>query len=84
MQRIIGIILGGLTIYLLLNVMEAVTKDTQPRYLLAIVIGMLVALLWPWVIGLRVARRAKERRDEEIEAEVQRQLAAERAKQDPG
>ena len=84
MQRIIGLILGGLTIYVLLNVMEAVTKDTQPRYLFAIVIGMLVALLWPWVIGLRVARRAKERRDEEIEAEVQRQLAAERAKQDPG
>ena len=84
MQRIIGLILGGLTIYVLLNVMEAVTKDTQPRYLLAIVIGMLVALLWPWVIGLRVARRAKDRRDEEIQEEVQRQLAAERAKQDPG
>jgi 4-amino-4-deoxy-L-arabinose transferase-like glycosyltransferase len=84
MQRIIGLILGGLTIYLLLNVMEAVTKDTQPRYLLAIVIGMLVALLWPWVIGMRVARRAKERRDEEIEAEVQRQLAEERAKSNPG
>jgi 4-amino-4-deoxy-L-arabinose transferase-like glycosyltransferase len=84
MQRIIGLILGGLTIYLLLNVMEAVTVDTQPRYLLAIVIGLLVALLWPWVVGLRVARRAKERRDEEIEAEVQRQLAEERAKSNPG
>jgi hypothetical protein len=83
MQRIIGLILGGLTIYLLLNVMEAVTVDTQPRYLLAIVIGLLVALLWPWVVGLRVARRAKERRDEEIEAEVQRQLAEERAKSNP-
>jgi 4-amino-4-deoxy-L-arabinose transferase-like glycosyltransferase len=84
MQRIIGIVLGGLTIYVLLNVMEAVTKDTQPRYLLAIVIGMLVALLWPWVIGMRVARRAKERRDDDIEAEVQRQLAEERAKSNVG
>jgi 4-amino-4-deoxy-L-arabinose transferase-like glycosyltransferase len=84
MQRFIGIVLGGLTIYLLLNVMEALTVDTQPRYLLAIVIGMLVALLWPWVIGMRVARRAKDRRDEEIEAEVQRQLAEERAKSNPG
>jgi hypothetical protein len=83
MQRIIGLILGGLTIYVLLNVMEAVTKETQPRYLLAIVIGLLVALLWPWVIGLRVARRAKERRDEEIQEEVQRQLAEERAKSNP-
>ena len=84
MHRIIGIVLGGLTIYLLLNVMEAVTKDTQPRYLLAIVIGMAVALLWPWVIGMRVARRAKDRRDEEIQEEVQRQLAEERAKSNLG
>jgi 4-amino-4-deoxy-L-arabinose transferase-like glycosyltransferase len=83
MHRIIGIILGGLTIYLLLNVMEAVTTDTQPRYLLAIVIGMLVALLWPWVMGIRIARRAKERRDDEIQEEVQRQLAEERAKSNP-
>ena len=42
MQRVIGIIIGGLTIYVLLNVMEAVTKDTQPRYLLAVGIGMLI------------------------------------------
>ena len=83
MQRIIGLILGGFTIYVLLNVMEAVTKDTQTRYLLAILIGMLVALLWPWVIGLRVARRARDRRDEEIQEEVQRQLAEERAKTNP-
>ncbi len=84
MHRIIGIILGGLTIYLLLNVMEAVTTDTQPRYLLAIVIGMLVALLWPWVIGIWAARRLKERRDDDIQEEVQRQLAEERAKSNPG
>ena len=83
MQRIIGLVLGGLTIYVLLNVMEAVTTDTQPRYLLAIVIGLLVALLWPWIMGVRAARRIKERRDDEIEAEVQRQLAEERAKSNP-
>lgn len=75
MHRIIGILLGGLTIYLLLNVMDAFTKDTQPRYLFAIVIGMLVALLWPWVIGIFVARRARDRRDEQIQKEVDRQIA---------
>jgi uncharacterized membrane protein len=84
MQRIIGIILGGLTIWALLNVMSALSISEQPRYLLAIVIGMAVALLWPWVIGMRVARRAKERRDEDIQEEVQRQLAEERAKSNPG
>jgi ABC-type branched-subunit amino acid transport system permease subunit len=84
MQRIIGIILGGLTIYVLLNIMDAVTKDTQPKYLLAIVIGMLVALLWPWVIGLLLVRRRRDKRDEEIQSEVQRQLAEERAKTNQG
>lgn len=84
MQRIIGLVLGGLTIWVLLNVMSALSVSEQPRYLAAIVIGMLVALLWPWVIGMRVARRAKDRRDDEIEAEVQRQLAEERAKSNVG
>jgi 4-amino-4-deoxy-L-arabinose transferase-like glycosyltransferase len=84
MHRLIGFILGGLTIYVLLNVMEALTIDTQPRYLLAIVVGLLVAFLWPWVMGMRAARRVRERRDDEIEAEVQRQLAEERAKSNPG
>ena len=75
MHRVVGIFVGGLTIYLLLNLMEAFTKDTQPRYLLAIAIGMLVALLWPWVMGLFFARRAKDRRDEQIQKEVDRQIA---------
>ena len=75
MQRVIGIIVGGFTIYVLLNLMEAVTKDTQPRYLLAVGIGMLVMLLWPWVIGLFFARRVKNRRDEEIQKEVDRQMS---------
>jgi hypothetical protein len=84
MQRFIGIILGGVTIWALLNIMDALSADTQPKYLTAIVIGMLVALLYPWVIGTVLARRVKERRDEEIQAEVERQLAEERAKSNPG
>lgn len=76
MHRVIGILLGGLTIYLLLNVMDAVNGDTQPKYLLAIVIGMLVALLWPWVIALFLGRRAKARRKDEIDREVEEQMRA--------
>ena len=78
MQRVIGIFVGGFTIYVLLNVMEAVTKDTQPRYLLAVGIGMLVMLLWPWVIGLFLARRVRDRRDEEIQREVDKQINAQK------
>jgi len=40
-----------------------------------VIVGALVALLWPWVIGLILARRVKARRDEKISAEVERQVA---------
>jgi hypothetical protein len=84
MQRIIGFILGGLTIWALLNITNALAGDAQPKYALSILIGLLVALLWPWVIGMVMVRRHRERQDEEIQAEVQRQLAEERAKANQG
>ena len=83
MQRFIGIILGGVTIWALLNILDAVSADTQPKYVTAIVIGMLVALLYPWIMGI-AGRRSRERRDAEIEAEVERKLAEERAKSNSG
>ena len=76
MQRIIGILLGGLTIYALLNIMDAFGADTQPKYLLAVVVGMVVALVWPWFIALVVARRVRAKRKEEIDREVQEQVRA--------
>ena len=84
MQRFIGVVLGGVTIWALLNIADALSTETQPKYLTAIIVGMLVALLYPWVMGILMSRRVKERRDEEIQAEVERQLAEERAKSNPG
>ena len=75
LQRIIGFILGGLTIWVLLNVTNALSGDTQPKYLLSIVVGLLVVVLWPWVMGIILVRRAKQRRSDEIDREVQEQLA---------
>jgi hypothetical protein len=75
-QRIIGFILGGLTIWILLNVTNAMSGDVQPKWALSILIGLIVAWLWPWVIGIILVRRAKSRRKDEIDREVQEQLAA--------
>ena len=75
LQRIIGFILGGLTIWVLLNITNALSGDTQPKYLLSIVVGLLVVVLWPWVMGIILVRRAKQRRWDEIDREVQEQLA---------
>ena len=82
-HRIIGFILGGLTIWVILN-LSTIIGDDQPRYFAAIVIGLAVIALYPWLIGIWFVRRRKEKRDEEIQAEVQRQLADEKSRQNLG
>ena len=79
-HRIIGFILGGITIWLILNA-STVIGDPQPRYFAAIIIGLAVIALYPWLIGIWFVRRRKSKRDEEIQAEVQKQLAEERSNQ---
>ena len=83
LHRIIGFILGGITIYVILN-LSTIIGDPQPRYLLAIVLGLLVIALYPWLIGLWFVRRRRDKRDEEIQAEVQKQLAEEKSRQNLG
>jgi hypothetical protein len=75
MHRVIGIILGGLTTFLLLNLSTAMAGDQQVKYALPIIAGVIVALLWPWVIGFWLARRAKARRDKQVDKEVEKRMA---------
>lgn len=74
MQHIIGVGLGGVVTYILLYLM--VGSEFADKYLPAVVIGAIVALAWPWVIGLLLARRVKNRRDEQIQKEVEAQMKA--------
>jgi hypothetical protein len=53
-----------------------VGSQFSDKYLPAVVIGAIVALAWPWVIGLLLARRVKNRRDEQIQKEVDAQMKA--------
>lgn len=78
MQRIIGVVLGAFVTYLLLilPVTSWFTDDQNTIYLVAVVAGAIVSGLWPWIIGLILVRRAKSRRDESIQEEVERQMAA--------
>jgi uncharacterized membrane protein (DUF485 family) len=75
MQRFIGVILGGLTTFVLLNLSTAMAGDQQVKYAVPIIIGVIVALLWPWIIGIILVRRAKARRDKQIEKEVDKRMA---------
>ena len=74
LHRIIGAGIGALATYLLLIIFGPKGADAS-MYVMPVIVGALVALLWPWVIGLILARRAKARRDEKISAEVERQVA---------
>ncbi|MEA2619781.1 MAG: hypothetical protein QOC97_554 [Chloroflexota bacterium] len=73
MQRIIGAVLGAVVTYLVLMAFAG-TEGSQ-TYLAAILIGLVVTIAWPWIIALTVARQVKDRRRDEIDREVQEQLA---------
>jgi branched-subunit amino acid ABC-type transport system permease component len=74
MHRIIGAGLGALVTYLLL-VLFAPNVETQV-YVTAVIVGFIVTVAWPWVIAFLLARRVKERRQNEINREVEDQLKA--------
>jgi cell shape-determining protein MreD len=73
-RRIIGIILG-VAAFVVVYWLTGLGTPSQPNWALAILVGLLVALIWPWVMGILVVRRARQRRQKEIDQEVQRQLA---------
>lgn len=81
-QRLLGVSIGALVTLVILW-LSTVTKpaDLMPWYIAAVAIGAITSFLWPVVIGFWLGRRAKDRRDDEVEREVQRQLA-EQKKQD--
>ncbi|MGZ8501345.1 MAG: hypothetical protein ACXWWR_01845 [Candidatus Limnocylindrales bacterium] len=75
MQRIIGIVLGALVAFGLLVLLVGASLDAPRNYVIALVAGAIVSLVWPWIVGFYIGRRVKDRRDEEVQREVERQLA---------
>jgi hypothetical protein len=80
-QRTIGVALGAVATYLLLVLLVPDTGDRSSAYLTSVVVGAVVSWAWPLVIAFWLGRRVKERREDEIQKEVQRQLDEERARQ---
>jgi Na+/pantothenate symporter len=75
-QRFLGVSVGALVTILILW-LSTVTDpvDLMPWYVAAAVIGAIASFLWPVVIGFWLGRRARARRDESIQKEVDKQLA---------
>ena len=70
-QRIIGLTIGVVVSVVLLALMTEVTID---QAIVPLVIGAVVAFFWPIVIAWLLVRRARERREDQIQAEVERQI----------
>jgi hypothetical protein len=77
MHRYIGIALGAIVSYLLLLLFHGgrFVGDPGTAYLAAVISGALVALLWPWILGLWLARRLRARQRARVQSEVSRQIA---------
>ncbi len=73
-RRITGIILGVIAFFLVYWATSLGTPSS-PNWALSILVGLVVALLWPWVFGLIMVRRVRQNRQNEIDQEVQKQLA---------
>ena len=72
-QRAIGVAVGGLITLILLIIFGPAGAAWQD-YVAPLVIGNVAAFFWPVVIAFWLGRRVKQRRENDINEEVARQL----------
>jgi branched-subunit amino acid ABC-type transport system permease component len=78
LQRLLGVSIGGLITFLILwfsTVIKPAEADVLTWYFAAVLIGAIASFFWPVVAGIWLGRRARARRDEQIQKEVDRQMA---------
>jgi uncharacterized membrane protein len=86
LQRGIGVTVGAIVTFVLLllfyggvsgagTVDWRIVGDSTQAFLVASILGAVASFLWPIVIGWWLVRRHRQRKDAEIQSEVQRQLA---------
>ncbi len=79
-RRITGIILGVLVFFVVYWI-TGLGTPSNPNWALAALIGLVVALIWPWIFGLIMVRRVRQNRQAEIDAGSPE--AARRAAEEP-
>jgi len=78
-RRIVGIVLGVVAFFIVYWITR-LGPPSQPNWALAALIGLVIALIWPWVFGIWAVRRVRQKRQAEIDQEVQKQLAQQQNK----
>jgi hypothetical protein len=75
-QRLIQVSIGALVTFVVLVIGNIGDQpDPIPFYAAASIIGAIASFFWPVVAGIMVGRRAKQRREDQIQEEVARQMA---------
>ena len=79
LQRILGVSVGAIVTFLLLIIFDGGKRffggDANQAYFWAAVIGAIASFFWPIIIGWFLLRRSRARRDNQIQSEVERQMA---------
>jgi hypothetical protein len=78
-RRIVGIILGVVSFFIVYWI-TGLGTPSNPNWALAALVGLVIALIWPWVFGIWAVRRVRQKRQNEIDQEVQKQLAQQQNK----
>ena len=79
-QRLASIIVGGIVTFLLLLLFHngRIISSETTGFLVAVVIGSVVNLFWPWMWGNFMDHRRNQDRQDAVRAEVARQVDAQR------
>lgn len=76
LQRLLAVTIGALVTFGFLVIWDATNfMDPLPAYAVAAILGAVGALIWPIIVGFWFARRVRERREDQVQKEVERQLA---------
>ena len=73
-RRITGIVLGVVA-FVVVYWLTGLGQPSSPNWALAALVGLVIALIWPWLFGIYAVRRVRQKRQDEIDKEVQSQLA---------
>ena len=90
LQRIIGVSIGALITFVLLLLFYGgvdanatgtavvnwrIVSDSTQAFLVASIIGAIASFFWPIVIAWFLVRRHRQRQQNQVQAEVERQMA---------
>ena len=79
-QRLVGIVFGAVVAFLLLLLFHngRLISEERSGFLIAVAAGAVANMLWPLIWAGLVARRNRTTHQAKVQAEVQRQVSAQR------